>query len=223
MTIKNPELINQFIKVMRIKPGVEVAFFNGKEDIDYIFEAKDVQKREVYFEKVWFQEIDSEIGFELNIVNALPNKLDKIEYILQKGVEIGVTGFFFFSSERSQKLNLNENRIARLEKIIIESVEQSGRSQVPELIIEDSINLAYMSGNENIFFHTQEANSRWLKNIKIDYEKWVNLFVGPEGGFSDEEIAVFRAQDFLQVHFGNRILRTETVGIATWFFVIHNR
>lgn len=220
MTIKNPDLLNQFIKVMRIKPGTEVAFFNGIEDIDYIFEVKDVQKREVYLEKTGYIEVDSEIDFDLNLINALPNKLDKIEYILQKGTEIGITGFYFFSSQRSQKLALSENKITRLEKIIIEAAEQSGRSRIPELIIEESIELDYLKDNENIFFHTQDDNSIWLKDINPDYGKWINLFVGPEGWFSEEEIQTFTDNKFLRVHLGNRILRTETTGTVAWFMII---
>ena len=91
--------------------------------------------------RVGHLETDSEIDFELNIIQAFPNKIEKIEYVLQKGTEIWVTGFYFFRSERSQKLNLSENKIERLERIITEATEQSGRSVIPKLIIEESLSL----------------------------------------------------------------------------------
>jgi len=64
-----------------------------------------------------------------------------------------------------------------LKKIIIEATEQSGRSRVPELIIEDNINLADFDGNENIVFHTEDDKSTSLKDLKLNYNKGINLFV----------------------------------------------
>ena len=62
-------------------------------------------------------------------------------------------------------------KIERLNKIIIEAVEQSGRSRVPELIIEDNISLEDFNDKENIIFHTKGDNSTSLKDLKIDYFK----------------------------------------------------
>ncbi len=220
ITIKNPELLNQLNKVLRVKLWDELAFFNWIENIDYIFEVKEVLKREVYLEKVWFNEVDSEIEFPLNIFNAFPNKLDKIEHIVRKWVEVWVTGFYFFKSERSQKLNLSPNKIERLNKIIIEAVEQSWRSRVPELIIEDNISLEDFKDNENIFFHTKDDSSFKLADLKLDHKKWVNLFVWPEWGFSENEIKIFEKLNFKKSYLWNRILRTETVGVVVGFYII---
>lgn len=223
LSVKNPDLLNQLIKVLRVKQGDKVAFFNGVDDIDFVFEVKEIGKREVYLEKISQKEIYSEIDFSLNIVNALPNKLDKIEYILQKWVEVWVTGFYFFKSDRSQKLLLSENKIERLQKIIIEAVEQSGRSRIPELIIDDNIHLEILCENQNIFFHTDSQKAKFLKNIQIDYDSWVNIFIGPEGGFSQEEIKIFEDLSFTQAYLWNRILRTETTGVAVAFHIIQNK
>jgi len=223
ITIKNPLLLNQLNKVLRVKHWDELAFFNGVDDIDFIFKVKEVLKREVYLEKVWFNEVDSEIESDLNIFNALPNKLDKIEYIIKKWVEVWVTGFYFFKSERSQKLKLSQNKVERLNKIIIEAVEQSWRSRVPELIIEDNISLEDFEGNENIFFHTQDKKSIKISDLKLNHKKWINLFVWPEWWFSDDEISIFENLGFKKSHLWNRILRTETVWVVTGFFIIQNR
>lgn len=223
LTIKNPEILNQLIKVMRVKIWDELSFFNGEDLTDFIFEVKSVDKREVYLEKTWYLEIDSEIDFNLNVIWALPNKLEKIEYILQKWVEIWVTNFMFFKSDRSQKLLLSENKMIRLQKIIVEAVEQSGRSIVPELVILDDINLWDFENSENILFHTKDENSSSLKELKLDYTKNINLFVWPEWGFSEEEIKVFTDTWFKKVHLWDRILRTETTWVVAGFFIIQNR
>ena len=223
IVIKNPDLLNQLNKVLRAKAWDDFAFFNGIDEKDFIYKIVTIEKREAYLEKEWEKEVSSEIDFDLNIIWALPNKIDKIEYILQKWVEIWITGFYFFKAERSQKLILSPNKIERLNKIIIEATEQSGRSRVPELIIEDNINLEDFNWNENILFHTKDDNSVSLKDLKLDYSKWINLFVGPEGGFCDEEISVFKQVWFKKVHLWNRILRTETTWIVTWFYIIQFR
>ena len=223
IVIKNPDLLNQLNKVLRAKSWDEFAFFNGQDEIDFIFKIITIEKREVYLEKQWEVSVDSEIDFDLNILWALPNKIDKMEYIIQKWVEVGVTGFYFFKAERSQKLILSENKIDRLNKIIIEATEQSGRSRVPELIIEDNINLEDFKDNENIIFHTKDEESVHLKELNLDYNKWINLFVWPEGWFCNEEIEVFETLWFNKVHLWNRILRTETTWVVSSFFLIQNK
>ncbi|QFR38873.1 16S rRNA (uracil(1498)-N(3))-methyltransferase [Candidatus Gracilibacteria bacterium 28_42_T64] len=220
VTIKNKDFINQLTKVLRVSEGFEIIFFNGEDPVDNIFEVASIDKREIYLEKKSEIENDSEIEFDLNIFGALPNKIEKIEQIVAKGTEVGITGFYFFRSERSQKLNLSENKIARIQKIITEAAEQSGRSRIPELIIEDNISLSDFAENENIFFHTEANDSQSLKEIKLDYTKGLNLFVGPEGGWSDDEISHFKNIGFKKVHLGNRILRTETTGVVAGFYFI---
>lgn len=223
LTIKNPDLLNQFNKVLRAKQWDEFVFFNGSDKIDFIYKIVSIEKREVYLEKQWELENNTEIDFDLNIFWALPNKLDKIEYIIGKWVEVWVTGFYFFKWERSQKLILSPNKIERLNKIIKEAVEQSGRSRVPELIIEENISLDDFKGNDNIIFHTQWSNSVNLKDLKLDYDKWINLFVWPEWGFSDDELDIFNDLWFKRVHLWNRVLRTETTWVVVGFFIIQNK
>lgn len=223
ITIKNPILLNQLLKVLRVKNWDELSFFNWKDSIDFVFKIVSIDKREVYLEKVWFKENISEIDFAINIIWAFPNKLEKIEYILQKWVEIWISNFLFFKSERSQKLNLSENKIARLNKIIIEAVEQSGRSFVPELVISEDIALWDFENSQNILFHTGDDKSVSLKDLSLDYSKEINLFVWPEWWFIEEEIKVFTDLWFKKVHLWNRILRTETTWVVAGFYIIQNK
>lgn len=222
ITLKNPELLNQLIKVLRVKEWMEVIFFNWAEDIDYIFKIISVDKREIYLEKVWYLENNSETDFDINIINSLPNKIEKIELILQKWVEVWVSNFLFFRSNRSQKLNLSPNKIERFQKIIIEAVEQSWRSRVPELFFLDDLNIWDFSWAQNIIFDTQSEETQSLKDLKLDFSNDTNLFVWPEWGFDDEELAIFKQNNFTKIHLWNRILRTETVGFVSAFYIIQN-
>lgn len=219
ITIKNKELINQLLKVLRVNIWTELVFFSGEDDLDQIYKIISIDKKEIYLERIWEIINNSEINFPLNIFQALPNKIEKIEFILKKWLEVWITGFYFYRSERSQKLILSENKIERLNKIIIEAVEQSWRTRVPELIIEDNICLEDFKDNENLYFHTKNNNSKLLKDLKLDYKKWINLFVWPEWGFGENEIKKFEQNNFINIYLGNRILRTETVWVVVGFFI----
>jgi len=223
ITIKNKELINQLTKVLRVNIWEKLSFFNWTDNLNFIFEIISIDKREVYLEKLEDKENKSEIEFDLNIFAALPNKLEKIEYTIKKAVEVWVSWFYFFRSERSQKLNLSENKISRLNKIIIEAVEQSGRSRIPELIIDDNINIEDFKDNQNLYFHTNLEDSKLLKEVNFEYDKWINLFVWPEWGFSDNEIDIFSNLWFNKISLWNRILRTETVWVVSSFYIIQNK
>ncbi len=223
VTIKNPNLLNQLIKVLRVKVWDEIIFFNSIDDIDYIFKIISIDKREIYLEKQWYIENNSENDFDVNIINAFPNKLEKIELILQKWVEVWVSNFLFFRSKRSQKINLSPNKIDRLKKIIIEAVEQSWRSRVPEIIFLDDLDLSDFYWAYNIIFHTSdEEDAISLKDLKIDKQKDVNIFVWPEWWFDKSEVDFFDNASFKKVFLGNRILRTETTWFTSAFFIIQN-
>lgn len=222
VTVKNPNLLSQLIKVLRIKIWDEIIFFNWVDDLDYIYKIISIDKREVYLEKQWYIENNSENSFDINIINAIPNKLEKIELILQKWVEVWVSNFLFFRSNRSQKLNLSNNKIDRFKKIIVESVEQSSRSRVPELVFLDDLNLNDFNWANNIIFHTSDKNSISLKDINLNGTSDINIFVWPEWWFDENEIKSFEEHNFKKVFLGNRILRTETTWFTSAFFIIQN-
>lgn len=88
LVIKGHEIVHQLTKVLRVKKGEKIILFNGKINIDFIFEIKNIAKREIEVSKLSQEENASEINFELTLFNALPNKLEKIEFIIQKATEI---------------------------------------------------------------------------------------------------------------------------------------
>lgn len=219
--ISDTQIIHQLSKVLRIRTWDEITLFNWKVNKDMIFEITEITKKEITLQKNNEQENSSEINFELTLYNALPNKLEKIEYIIQKGTEIWYTKFYFFRSERSQKLIISDNKKLRLEKIITEAAEQSGRAIIPEIIIDESFDINIIPDGKNIFFHTQDEKSQSIKSITKNTWENINLFVGPEGGWSEIEVGILE-KTTTRVHLGNRILRTETTGIVTGFYIIQS-
>lgn len=219
--LKDKEIVHQLTKVLRARIWEQISLFNWKEEIDFIYEIIEIGKKEIVLQNKSQQTNTSEIDFELSLYNALPNKLEKIEYIIQKGTEIGFTKFNFFRTDRSQKLVISDNKMIRLEKIITEAAEQSGRAVVPEINILDNFDISNLPDGKNIFFHTQNENSSDLKSLSKKPWDIINLFVGPEGGWSDKEVDILE-KNTTRIHLGNRILRTETTWIVTGFYIIQN-
>jgi len=229
--LQNKEIIFQLLKVLRSKIWDRVVFFDGNNLFDYIYEIKDINNREISFNLLETIEKFSENKYNINLYQALPNKISKVEYIIQKWVESWISNFIFFRSERSQKLVLSNNKIERLKKIINESLEQSGRNIVPEIKVLNSSLIALLQGlqslsmmnysgvewEKNLFFHTKDNNSKNLRDFYIKSN--TNLFVWPEWWWNEEEIIEFNKMKFEQVYLGNRILRCETVSSVVWFYL----
>lgn len=219
--LKDKDLVHQLTKVLRVRIWEEISLFDGVNNFDISFKIIELWKREITLERICDHENNSEINFELSLYNALPNKLEKIEYIIQKGTEIGFTQFNFFRTDRSQKLVISDNKLIRLEKIITEAAEQSGRAIIPKINISDDFDINNLPDGKNIFFHTQNDNSQDLKSIEKTAWENINLFVWPEGGWSEREVQILE-KNTSRIHLGNRILRTETTGIVTGFYIIQS-
>ena len=220
--LNDKDVFHQLVKVLRVREWEKIIFFDWVQNLDFIYEIVEINKKEI--ELKFLEEIkkDTELNFELNLFQAMPNKLEKIEYILQKWVEIWMKKFIFYRSERSQKLVISDKKEERLKKIITEAVEQSWRSFVPEFEILSSAPFIEKSWkSENIFLHTKNNNSQNLQDfIKIQNNKKtekLNIYIWPEWWFWEDEIDKFEINKFIRIHLWNRILRTETAWVVVGF------
>lgn len=166
LIIKEKDFIHQLLKVLRGKLWDKIILFNGRDNIDHEYEIISILKNEVSL-KLWTIHEKIVENTKINLYNACPNKLNKIELILQKWCEVWVDRFIFFRSERSQDLFVSENKLDRLEKIIIEATEQSGRNILPEFEIKSFIKFPI----EWQFFHTKSADSVCLWDINFKEKK----------------------------------------------------
>lgn len=221
ITIADNDIVHQVSKVLRLWKWDKIIILNSLDNFDYVYELIKVEKRSLELSFVQKIEKNGEIDFELNLYQALPNKLDKLEQIVQKTTEVWYTNMVFFRSDRSQKLILSDKKIARLKKIINEAVEQSGRNKIPNLKIEEKIDIKSIVW-ENIYFHTKDEKSIDIKKLKIKNKKTINLFVWPEGWWSDEELKSFEENVYFRVYLWERIFRCETVAPIVGFWIINN-
>lgn len=171
---------------------------------------------------------ESAVEFTLCFSQA---RREKVELILQKCTELGVAKFLPFVSSRSlvQQRRDNSARLERLESIMREAAEQSQRSRLPELLPSVSFEemlqqtsdrgLGLIAWEGTPLVKHLDANS--LSILKGMGKKSVALLIGPEGGFSAEEVALAEEYGYQQFSLGSTILRMETACIAGSVLLAH--
>lgn len=197
--------------VLRLKNGNEFEAINGKGKC-FCLLIKEISKKEVKCEIKSISNYNLESPISIILAQGIL-KGNKMDIVIQKATELGVNEIIPVITERSQ---LKETRKTnRWQKIAEEASKQSGRSIVP--LIHDSIQFSdlidtYKSLKGFIFYEKDGMNLKAAIS-KLDCNK-ILLIIGPEGGFTEEEINYARQNNILSVTLGKRILRAETASIS---------
>jgi 16S rRNA (uracil1498-N3)-methyltransferase len=198
--LKDNELIHQLLKVLRIKDGDQIALFNGLDNYDYITKLKIISNKEVCFTLLHTIKKIEPVKRLANLYFAIPKQ--GVEVVLRSSTEVGVTNFYPIITERTEKKDLNTERMT---KIIIEACEQSGRNTIPFLNKVTNIsNLNPLPENSVVYDTSVTQNENFTRNSPSP----VNIFIGPEGGFTSEEIENF-------AHGGANIKKLPTYTLKT--------
>jgi 16S rRNA (uracil1498-N3)-methyltransferase len=220
LIISKPELLHQWKNVFRYKDGQRVVLFNGSLfEYEYIINSlsKDEATLEFVEEKSAQNLIKRKIWLCPGIVKG-----DNFEWVVEKATEIGVSRITPIISDRSEKKDI---KLDRLKKIMTEASEQSGRINLVE--IDEPVSLADLFNKASlpevkIALHPK-GESLSLLIDKIKNESSVIVFVGPEGGFTDKEIEIFKRNNANIVSLGEQILKAETASIvASSLLIIGN-
>ncbi len=222
LSLENQEIVHQCNKVLRLKSEDFVAVFNWEDNSDYTYQISEITKKSIQLQ--YIDEYKKNISnTQIHIYQALPNKLSKLEFIVQKCSEVWVTKITFFKSQYSQQAKfLSANKIERLRKIAIESAEQSHRNTILKLEFIQNIPFETINFKQAFCLHTKNNNSEKLKNLDINIKEAILLFVWPEWWFHHDEIEQLQTHWAQCVHLWDNILRTESVGFWVSFFIIQN-
>lgn len=204
LEISDKDLVNQIKNVFRLKAGGELILGNGKKQ-EALARITGISKRSINLEVEGLQDNENEPENEIYLYCAILKK-ENFELAAQKAVEAGATEIFPLITHRTIKTALN---LPRLEKIVKEAAEQSGRGIIPKvhepLSIKDAFRHAE-SNSCNIFFR---PSGMPISKVKIFPPK-IGVFIGPEGGWDDEETAVAESAKMIMITLGKLILRAET-------------
>lgn len=201
-------------QVMRLQTGHNITVFNGLGG-EYMAELTLLTKDSgqcVLSDKI---DVNRELPCRVHIIQAA-NRSEKIETVLQKATEMGAASFQIVNSERATLTlpsNKRDKRLERWQKIVIEAVEQSERTKVPAVQWQDKLLNLEKSG-ECFILHPRDAMLWKDKRDDVAKAKDITLAIGPEGGWTNQELEFLHAQGFQSLKFGDRIMRTETAAPA---------
>ncbi len=206
--IDDKELLHQWLKVFRLQTSDRVIVFNGG-DFEYEGYFKTLAKDEAVLVIDKERKIKKPTDTELHLFQSIIKK-DNFELIVEKCTEIGVSAFHPLVSDRSEKKDLN---IERLNKIAKEAAEQSGKTVLPEIFRPKYLEQAISDFNGELFALDFDGKNM-QETVDIKIEKKIGVLIGPEGGWSERERLLFDAKGIQTVSFGPQVLRAETAAIV---------
>ncbi|MEN9338649.1 MAG: hypothetical protein RI945_374 [Candidatus Parcubacteria bacterium] len=223
LEIKEKSLLHQWKNVLKFKRGESLILFNGSENLDYTYSLSLIEKGNAVLEPVSQKENLSQEkeGVGINLCISLIKK-ENLDLIFEKCTEIGVSSFAPIISERVEKKNIASFNKERGEKIIKEGVEQSGWGNMPTL--NDPVTLEkYLKRLEDEGCINNVIVADLCSDLSSPSQGGVNptyLFIGPEGGWTENEREIFKRYDLKVVSFGKNTLRAETAAIVGCFEMI---
>ncbi|PKF62646.1 16S rRNA (uracil(1498)-N(3))-methyltransferase [Psychromonas sp. psych-6C06] len=204
----------QHIRVLRLKVDTTITLFNGQGG-EFHATLIDVQKRSCNVHIDSFHETNNESPLHLHLGQVI-SRGDRMEFVIQKAVELGVNEITPLISERCG-VKVNQERMAKKQqqwqKIAIAACEQSGRNIVP-VIHETQQLVDWCSNSSDAVKLTLHPRAKYSINTLPDKLQNIALLIGPEGGFSDQEIQLTETLNFTETLLGPRILRTETAALT---------
>ncbi len=210
--------VHHIKSVMRFQPGDTILLCDG-EGFDYPAEIIQIQKEGVTCRIKRKIPSVGEPRLQITVAQSLP-KGDKMDWVLQKGTELGVTSFFPFTSQHSiVQLSPNKavKRLQRWQRIVKEAAEQSHRGRIPSVApLCDWQGLLTEVPRFDQCFIAYEGGGISLTEALVPPPSYssVLVIIGPEGGFSTSEIEQAKEAGAVPLSLGPRILRTETASLV---------
>src|SRR5699024_2314376 len=223
--------IKHIKNVLRLKENDKIEI--TCEGINYYGEISSFEDDKVKVDIISKEEGVNEPNIDIVLYQGLA-KGNRMDYIIQKGTEVGIKEFYIVDTKRTivkiKNKKKEESRINRLQSIGEEAAKQTKRDYIPKvngiLKFNDMIELLKNEKNILVPYENKEQLSigQVLRDIKIrkDENKRINLIIGSEGGFEDKEINDLKNIGGDIFTLGNRILRTETAGVVASTIILYD-
>ncbi|ABM20124.1 MULTISPECIES: 16S rRNA (uracil(1498)-N(3))-methyltransferase [Marinobacter] len=205
---------NHVGRVLRMQAGQALLLFNG-DGQDYHATITEAGKKHVQVAVTEAAENETESSLRVVLAQTL-SKGDRMDYAVQKAVEMGVSEIVPLTTERCDvklKGDREDKRLRHWQQVAISAAEQCGRARVPEIqpvmTVQQWLEHARACDLRLVLHHRTERSLNTLEKPSS-----IALMIGPEGGLTAEEIALAEDNGFLPVALGPRVLRTETAPVA---------
>jgi 16S rRNA (uracil1498-N3)-methyltransferase len=216
------EQMHHMRKVLRRKAGDIIECFDGT-GMHYKVEIKKLSRDGSYGKVVEDNKVDLAKLTRITILQAYPALLAKLDLVVEKCTELGADDFVFFKADRSEVYVLpSAEKAERWKKIVIKAAEQSRRISMPEVYCLQNFEELDLSRYDlKILLYENAENIKWPESIckgevtsPLGSPKNILIAVGPEGGWSEREVEMFKKLGFELIRPFENILRAETAPIA---------
>ncbi len=206
-------VFHHWVRVLRAKEQEQAIFFNGKGG-EYRVTLTEINKKNAFVSVDHFEPADRTPPFKV-VLGQVMSKGDRMDYAIQKAVELGVTNIQLLTSERCEmrlKYDRDQKKLDHWQGIAIAACEQCGMNIVPKILaplrLEDWLN-SDLPATKLVL-----APNKDQVDVLNNASKDLALLIGPEGGLSEAEISAANAVGFQNWCIGSRVLRTETAPVV---------
>ena len=207
--------------MLHARAGDPVAVLDG-EGLEYPAVLSEVSKTKTIARLGAAFSPKTELTTRITIAQALPKVADKMEQVLQHGTEIGAAAFWGFSSARSQTHLIGERqekRMLRWHTIVKTAAEQSHRALLADVQAISTFSVVAKKASEFdlaliAYEGEQDISLRKVLENQTQTPKTILIIIGPEGGFTEEEVKIAVSHGVHSISLGTRILRTETAAFV---------
>ena len=216
-----PDEVTRHVQVLRLAPGDAIALFNGAGG-EYAAQIAAVEKRTATARVGARLDVEAEPPYRLTLAQGIAGS-DKMDWLIEKAVELGATGFVPLQTARGVVRLAGERaqrRHAHWQRIVQAACEQCGRNRLPDVAPSrefgawlDTLPPAPADGELRVLL-SPRASVPFAALPDSAPKGETTVLIGPEGGLSPDEEEAARARGFTAVGLGPRVLRTETAGIA---------
>lgn len=208
-------LAHHAVRVLRLRDGSPITLFDGAGG--HYPGTLEIEGRRAWAQLGEHEDVDLELPVQTVLVQGIAGG-DKMDWIVEKAVEMGVSQVVPITAQRSViqlSGDRREKRLRHWQRIAVAAGEQCGRNRIMNVAPPQSL-MNWLETADPALLRLAchpEAGAN-LADAVQDHQGPLALMIGPEGGWSDEELTLMQQHELTLVHFGRRILRTETAGIA---------
>ena len=214
-----PELFRHAIQVLKLKPEQQLILFNG-DGGEYLCQLLTVEKRKASLEVLAFDAVERESPLSLTLVQSII-KPDKMDFAIQKSVELGISRIQPVSTERSVvRLGRDkiDKKLSHWQSVAISACEQSGRTCVPEVLpiltLIDWLSQTVNNNTQRLML--MPGDYPRINELTVDHfdTQRFEFLIGPEGGLTEQEAETCLQHGIKGISLGSRILRAETAALS---------
>lgn len=218
-------VFHHWTRVLRAKVGDQATLFNGIAfnglGGEYLVKLTQIEKKSATVQVLSFDPINRDLPIKVTLGQVM-SKGDRMDYVIQKSTELGVSEIQLLTSERCEmrlKYDRDQKKIEHWQSVAIAACEQCGLNLVPNILPPLSVTKWIENINSELKLIMTLADQPF--QFSDEKPKSIALLVGPEGGLSQSEIDFALAKQFQAWTIGARVLRTETAPVAALSVINH--